>query len=70
MGQESTITRLETLVHVLCVENDYTVDTMVDPGYHPTRMLCEFMIDMDRQGVKDYRILEARLAVFKLFEFV
>jgi hypothetical protein len=33
-------------------------------------MLYEFVIDIDRQGVKYYRILEARLAVLELFGFV
>jgi hypothetical protein len=58
------------LWHAYCVENDYSVRTMTDPGCNPEMMLAEFMIDMDRQGVKDYRIREARLAVFELFEFV
>jgi hypothetical protein len=55
--------------HTYCIENDYTVDTMIDPKCDPTMMTYEFMIDMGRQGVKDYRIREARLAVFELFEF-
>jgi hypothetical protein len=42
---------------------------MIDPKCDPT-MVYEFMIDMDRQGVKDYRIRGARLAVFELFEFI
>jgi hypothetical protein len=46
------------------------VDTMIDPKSESTMMIYEFVIDMDRQGVKDYRIREARLAVFELFEFV
>jgi hypothetical protein len=57
------------LWYTYCVENDYTTDTMVDPKCNPAMMLSEFVIDMDRQGVKDYRIREARLAVFELFEF-
>jgi hypothetical protein len=58
------------LWHTYCIENDYTMDTMIDPKCDPTMMIYEFMIDMDREGVKDYRIREARLAVFELFEFV
>jgi hypothetical protein len=46
------------------------VDTVIEPKCDPTMMIYEFMIDMDRQEVKDYRIREARLAVFELFEFV
>jgi hypothetical protein len=60
-----------TLAHYYYTENDYTVDTMIDPKCGPTMMMMyEFMIDMDRQGVKDFRIWEARLAVFELFKFV
>jgi hypothetical protein len=33
-------------------------------------LMGEFMISMDRQGVKDYGIREAKLAVLELFEFV
>jgi hypothetical protein len=33
-------------------------------------LIGEFMISVDRQGVKDYRIREAKLAVLELFEFV
>jgi hypothetical protein len=58
------------LWHTYCVENDYAVDTMIGLKCDPTMMIYEFMIDMDRQGVKDYRIREARSAVFELFEFV
>jgi hypothetical protein len=43
---------------------------MIDSKCDPTIMLYELTIDIDRQGVKDYRIREARLAVFELFEFV
>jgi hypothetical protein len=43
---------------------------MIDPKCDPMMTIYEFIIDMDRQGVKDYRIREARLAVFELFEFV
>jgi hypothetical protein len=43
---------------------------MIDPNCDPTTMIYEFVIDMDRQGVKDYRILEGKLAAFELFEFV
>jgi hypothetical protein len=58
------------LWHTYCVENDYTVNTVADPKCDPKMLLSEIMIDMDRQGVKDYRICEARLAVFELFDFV
>jgi hypothetical protein len=36
----------------------------------PVRLIGEFMTSMDRQGVKEYRIREAELAVQELFEFV
>jgi hypothetical protein len=53
-----------------CVENDYSVDRMTSAQCDPTMLIGEFMISMDRQGVKDYRIREAKLAVQELFEFV
>jgi hypothetical protein len=53
-----------------CIENDYTVDTMIEAKCDPTMMIYEFMLDMDRLGVRDCRIRETRLAVFELFEFV
>jgi hypothetical protein len=56
--------------HTHCVDSDYTVYTMIDPSCDPTMMVYEFMMDMDWQDVKYYKILEARLAVFELFEFV
>jgi hypothetical protein len=43
---------------------------MIDPKCDSTMMIYEFVIDMDRQGVKDCRILEARMVVFELFVFV
>jgi hypothetical protein len=43
---------------------------MIDPKCDPTRTIYEFVMDMDRQGVKNYRIREAKLAVFELFELV
>jgi hypothetical protein len=58
------------LWHTYCIENDYTVETTIDLKCDSTMMAYELMIVMDRQGVKDYRIREARLAVFELFEFV
>ena len=58
------------LWYTYCVENDYTVDTMIDPDCNPVMMIADFMIAMDRLGVKDYRIREARTAVQELFEFV
>jgi hypothetical protein len=33
-------------------------------------LIGEFMISMDRQGVKEYRFREAKLAVLEVFEFV
>jgi hypothetical protein len=71
-GEGSRRARLHgrRLWHTSCIENDYTVDTTIDPKCDPTMMIYEFMIDKDRQGVKNYRIREARLAVFELFEFV
>jgi hypothetical protein len=53
-----------------CVENDYSVETMTSPQYDPVILIVEFMISIDRLGVKDYRIREAKLAVLELFEFV
>jgi hypothetical protein len=47
------------LWHTYCIENDYTMNTMIDPSCDPTMMIYEFMIDMDRQGVRDYRNREA-----------
>jgi hypothetical protein len=58
------------LWYTYCTENDYTVDTMIDLKCDTMMMINEFMIDIDRQGVKDYRIREARLPAFELFEFV
>jgi hypothetical protein len=47
-----------------------TVDTMIDPNFSPAMMIAGFMIAMDRLGVRDYRIREARPAVQEPFEFV
>jgi hypothetical protein len=58
------------LWHTYGIENDYTADTMINPKCDPTMKIYESMIDMGRQGVKYYRIREARLAVFELFESV
>jgi hypothetical protein len=52
------------------MEHDYTVDAMTGPQCDPTMLSGEFMITMGRQGVKDYRIREAKLAVQELLEFV
>jgi hypothetical protein len=38
------------LWHTYCIENDYTVDTMIDPKCDPTMIIYEFMINMDSQG--------------------
>jgi hypothetical protein len=46
-----------------CVENDYSVETMTSPQCDAVMLIGEFMISMDRQGVKDYRIRETKLAV-------
>jgi integrase len=53
-----------------CVENDYSMETMTNPQCDPVMLIGEFMISMDKQGVKEYRIREAKLAVLELFEFV
>jgi hypothetical protein len=53
-----------------CVENDYSVETMTRPQSNPVMLIREFMISMDKQGVKDYKIREAMLAVLELFKFV
>jgi hypothetical protein len=53
-----------------CVEDDYSVDAMTSPQCEPVMLIGEFMISMDRQGVKDYKIREAKLAVLELIEFV
>jgi hypothetical protein len=58
------------LWYTYCVENDYTVDTMVDPRCDPTMMLYDFIIGTDRHGLKEYRMREARLTMLELFEFV
>jgi hypothetical protein len=43
---------------------------MTSPQSDPVMLIGEFMISTDRQGVKDYRIREAKLTVQELFEFV
>jgi hypothetical protein len=53
--QEGAVTRLET---------------MTSPQCDPVMLIVEFMISMDRQGVKNYRLREAKVAVLELFEFV
>jgi hypothetical protein len=58
-----------SLCYTHCVENDYSVDTMASPQCDTTMLIGEFMISMDRQGVKDCRIREAKLVVQELFEF-
>jgi hypothetical protein len=52
------------------VENDYSVETMTSLQCDLVMLIRGFMISMGRQGVKDYRIREAKLAVLELFEFV
>jgi hypothetical protein len=58
------------LWHTHCVEDDYSVETMTSLQCDPVLLIGEFMISMDRQGVKDYRIREAKFAVLELLEFV
>jgi hypothetical protein len=53
-----------------CVENDYLVETMTSPQCDPVMLIGELMISMDRQGVKNYRIREGKVAFLELFEFV
>jgi hypothetical protein len=53
-----------------CVGNDYPVETMTSPQCDPVMLFGLFLISIDRQVVKDYRIREAKLAVLELFEFV
>jgi hypothetical protein len=52
------------------INNDYSVERMTSPQCDPVMLIGEFMISIDRQGVKDYRIRGAKLAVLELFEFV
>jgi hypothetical protein len=52
------------------VENDYTEDSVVDSMFEPKVILSEFMTDMSRQEVEEFRIREAKLAIFELLEFV
>jgi hypothetical protein len=53
-----------------CVENDYSAETMTSPQCDPVMLIREFMISMDRQGVKDYRIREAKIAVLESSKFI
>jgi hypothetical protein len=58
------------LWYIHCVENDYSVETMTNPQCDSVMLIRESMISMERQGVKDYRIREAKLVVLELFEFL
>ena len=57
------------LWYTYCVENDITVPTLLSFP-NPAVLVANFISAMDAQGVKEYRIKEAKVAILELFEFV
>ena len=55
------------LWHTYAIENDITIDHILSCK-NPGLLGVDFVVSLDRQGVKDYRIKEAKLAVQEMLE--
>ena len=53
------------LWYTYCVESDITVQSLLLER-NPAMLVADFIIALDSQGIKDYRIKEAKLAVLEL----
>jgi hypothetical protein len=57
------------LWHGFCLECSYTAEAL-SRNRNPVMVLCSFVLAMDEQGVKEYRIKDAVTAVRNVFEFI